>query len=377
VELADQTPDRAFTGISSLFQIPRRMKSRCCKNLQRYDPLVIPRLKHVAQHAGVSEATVSRVVNNRPGVSDATRKRVLEAIAEFQYEPTGLPREGRAGLVGLLIPELSNPIFPTMAQVINEMLAGHRFTTVLCTATVDGVSEDDYVEMLLGHGMAGLVVVSGKNADTYADHALYRRLFDRGVPMVFLNGSVTGVDAPVMSSDDAHAADIAVRHLATLGHRAIALTVGPRRYLPVQRRLLGYRMAMESLGLPELIADSTYSVEGGEAAARVVLQQGATGIVAASDLMALGAVRAARAMGFDVPAEVSVVGYDDNALLPFMDPPLTSVRQPLAAMCEAAVLALVDQIAGVAQPARELMFRAELVLRGSTASVRTRLAAAP
>jgi alanine racemase len=327
---------------------------------------VTPRLKHVAQFAGVSEATVSRVVNNRPGVSEATRKKVLHAIAEFRYEPSGLRRANRAGLVGLLIPELSNPIFPAIAQVFNGLLAGHRYTTVLCTATVDGVSEEEYVDMLLEHGLSGLVIASGKNADSLADHSLYRRLFERSLPMVFLNGSVIGVDAPVISSDDAFAAEIAVRHLAHLGHTAIACIVGPRRYVPVQRRLVGYGAAMESLGLAPLIAESAYSVEGGEAATRQVLSQGATGVVAASDLMALGAVRAARSMGLSVPGDVSVIGYDDNPLLQFMDPPITSVRQPLAAMCEAAVVALLDQIEGVHRPSHELMFRSDLVLRGST-----------
>ncbi len=329
-----------------------------------------PRLKHVAQFAGVSEATVSRVVNNRPGVSDATRKKVLAAIAEFRYEPSGLRRANRAGLVGLLIPELSNPIFPAIAQVINGLLAGHRYTTVLCTATVDGVSEEEYVEMLLEHGLSGLVIASGKNADTLADHGLYRRLFERGLPMVFLNGSVIGVDSPVISSDDAYAAEIAVRHLASLGHTAIACIVGPRRYVPVQRRLVGYSSAMESLGLPLSIAESTYSVEGGEAAARQVLAAGATAIVAASDMMALGAIRAAHSLGLSVPADVSVIGYDDNPLLQFMDPPVTSVRQPLGAMCEAAVVALIDQIEGVECPSHELMFRSDLVVRGSTAVLR-------
>lgn len=326
-----------------------------------------PRLKHVARHAGVSEATVSRVVNNRPGVSDDTRRRVLAAIKEFRYEVGGLRRADRSGLVGLFVPELSNPIFPVFAQVIAGMLAGQRFTTVLCTATVDGVSEDQYVDMLLDRGMSGMVVVSGKNADTLADHSLYRRLAERRMPMVFVNGSVTDIEAPVVSCDDAHAADLAVTHLAGLGHTRVACIVGSPRYLPVQRRLAGYHAAVTRLGLEPICAESTFSVEGGEAAGREVLQAGATGIVAASDLMALGAVRAARSMGREVPSDVSVVGYDDNALLSFTDPPLTTVRQPLVAMSQAVVAAFLDTVRGVGGSAQELLFRGELVVRASTA----------
>ena len=325
------------------------------------------RLKHVADHAGVSEATVSRVVNNRPGVSEATRQRVLDAIAEFRYEPTGLRRADRAGLVGLLIPELSNPIFPAFAQVFTGLLAAQRFTTVLCTATIDGVSEEEYVDMLLDHGLSGLIVVSGKNADTAADHALYRRLAGRRLPMVFLNGSVTDVDAPVVSTDDAHAASIAVRHLVGLGHTRIGAAVGSRRYVPVQRRLAGYHQALAECGLEPFVAESAYTVEGGEAAGHALLDQGVTAVVAASDLMALGVVRAVRTRGRAVPADVSVVGYDDNPLLNFTDPPLTTVRQPLGAMCAAAVTGLIDQVNGTpSRVDRELVFRGELVVRAST-----------
>lgn len=330
----------------------------------------MPRLKHIARHAGVSEATVSRVANNKPGVSEATRRRVLDAIAEFRYEVPGIRRADRAGLVGLLIPELGNPIFRTFAQVITRLLAGQRYTTVLCTATADGVTEDEYLDMLLDHGLSGLVVVSGKNADTMADHGMYRRLADRRMPMAFINGSVTGVAAPVVSSDDAHAADLAVRHLVGLGHTSIGCIVGPRRYVPVQRRLLGYHAVSRELGLVPHVAESTFSVEGGEASAREVLQHGVTAIVAASDLMALGAIRAARSMGLSVPEDLSVVGYDDNPLLTFTDPPLTTVRQPVVTMSEVVVAALVAEIDGIGHPRHELTFRSDLVVRGSTAVCR-------
>lgn len=334
-----------------------------------------PRLRHIAQHAGVSEATVSRVANNKPGVAETTRRRVLEAIAEFRYQAPGLGGADRAGLVGLIIPELSNPIFPMFAQAIAGMLANQRFTTVLCTATIDGVSEDEYVDMLLDRGMAGLVVVSGQNADMLSDHTLYRRLADRRMPMVFMNGAVTGVEAPVVSSDDAQAADLAVRHLVSLGHTSIGCIVGPRRYVPVQRRLRGHAAVCRELGLEQHVADGMYSVEGGEAATRQLLDRpessGVTAIVAASDLMALGAIRALRAVGKRVPNDVSVVGYDDNPLLAFTDPPLTSVRQPLAAMSEAAARALIEVIEGDEWPRQELTFHGELIVRGSTAVLRT------
>ena len=325
-----------------------------------------PRLRHIAEQAGVSEATVSRVVNHRPGVNPETRRRVLEIVQRVGYDSGGVRRDNRAGLVGLLIPELSNPVFPAIAQQISALLNNRRFTSVLCTATEDGVTEDEHIEMLIDRGMSGLIVVSGKNADSTADHRMYRQLHDHGMPMVFLNGPATGIDAPVISCDDAHAVEIAVRHLFDLGHRRIACIVGAQRYVPVQRRLDGYRRAAAELGLEPIVVETTFSVEGGAAAARRALRQEATAIVAASDLMALGAIRAARAAGLQVPGDVSVVGYDDNPLLVFTDPPLTSVRQPLAAMSEAAVGALVELIRGNAVHAEPLLFEPDLVVRAST-----------
>jgi alanine racemase len=330
-----------------------------------------PRLRHIADHAGVSEATVSRVVNNRPGVGEDTRQKVLLALAKFGYSASPERRHNRAGLVGLLIPELNNPVFPAIAQHLAALLNGRRFTTVLCTATEDGVTEDEHIEMLFDRGMSGLIVVSGKNADTTADHGMYRRLDEHGMPMVFVNGAVIDIDAPVVSCDDAHAASAAVRHLAEMGHRRIGCIVGPRRYVPVQRRLAGYATAVADLGLEEFVAESFYTVEGGAATAADLLDAGVTAIVAASDLMAFGAIRAARARGLSVPADVSVVGYDDNPLLVFSDPPLTTVRQPLGAMTEAAVAALITRIDGRPQRARELLFHGDLVVRASTGRVRT------
>src|SRR5690606_28061966 len=150
---------------------------------------------------------------------------------------------------------------------------------------------------------------------------------------------------------------------------------GPHRCMPVQRKLTGCRAAMRRLfgasdaELDELISLSLwFSVEGGVAAASRLLDRGVTGFVCGSDLMALGAIRAARQRGLAVPGDVSVVGYDDSPLIAFTDPPLTTVRQPVLAMASAAVSALLDQISGRGVTASEFLFAPELVVRASTAA---------
>ncbi|ABP53279.1 LacI family DNA-binding transcriptional regulator [Salinispora tropica] len=335
------------------------------------------RLSDIAQQAEVSEATVSRVLNDRPGVAPETRQAVLTALDVLGYERPARLRKRCAGLVGLVVPELDNPIFPAFAQIIESALAPTGFTPVLCTQTPGGIREDEYVEMLLDRQVSGIVFVSGLHADTTADHDRYRALIARPLPVVMVNGYAPNLRAPFISCDDREAAELAVTHLVALGHRRIGLITGPDRFVPVQRKVAGYKAAMRyrtdvsDAELAELTELSLFGVEGGEAAATRLLDRGVTGLVCGSDPMALGAIRAARQRGLTVPRDISVVGYDDSPLMAFTDPPLTTVRQPVAAMAIAAVRALVDEINGHAAPHSEYLFRPELVVRGSTAVAQT------
>ncbi|MFF2810426.1 LacI family DNA-binding transcriptional regulator [Streptomyces sp. NPDC058000] len=332
------------------------------------------RLADIAAQAGVSEATVSRVLNGKPGVSATTRQSVLAALDVLGYERPVRLRRRSAGLVGLITPELENPIFPAFAQVIGQALTRQGYTPVLATQTPGGSTEDELTEMLVDRGVAGIIFVSGLHADTSADMGRYERLRGQGVPFVLINGFSDKVQAPFVSPDDRAAVELAVTHLTALGHRRIGLALGPKRFVPVQRKIDGFlRCVQEQLGIDPVAAEplvqhSLYTLEGGQAAAAALIEQGVTAIVCASDMMALGAIRAARQRGLDVPREVSVVGFDDSPLIAFTDPPLTTIRQPVQAMGQAAVRALLEEIGGTPAPHSEFVFHPELVVRGSTAS---------
>jgi len=339
------------------------------------------RLADIAEHAEVSEATVSRVLNGKPGVADATRRAVLTSLDVLGYDRPSRLRRKSAGLVGLVTPELTNPIFPAFAQAIETALAREGYTPVLCTQTPGGVHEDDYVTMLLERGVSGIIYVSGQHADSTSDPKRYVTLRERGLPIVLINGYLEGVDAPFISNDDVASMDLALSHLVAQGHRDIGLAVGQERYLPVIRKVTGFRSAMMTLlgrgDVEHLIERTMFSVEGGAVAAQRLLDKGVTAIVCGSDLMALGAIRAARVRGLEVPRDLSVIGYDDSTLIAFTDPPLTTVRQSVQAMSEAAVHALLDQIAGHPVPRAEYVFRPELVVRASTGAVPLSLPGAP
>jgi DNA-binding LacI/PurR family transcriptional regulator len=329
------------------------------------------RLAEVARHVGVSEATVSRVLNQRPGVAEPTRQAVLTALDVLGYErPTQLRGE-RSRLVGLVLPELQNPIFPAVADVVGGALAQHGFTPVLCTRTVGGFTEAAYVELLFDQQVSGVVFAGGLYAQADAPHGHYARLAERGLPVVFLNATVPWLDFPTVSCDDAMAAEQALEHLVALGHTAIGLLLGPSDHVPSNRKRDGARAAAERHGLDipdQLIARAMFSAEGGQAACGELLDGGATAIVCASDPLALGAVRAARRRGLDVPGDVSVVGFDDSAFMKYTDPPLTTVRQPIETMGRAAVDRLVSQLEGRRDGPGELLYAPELVVRSSTAA---------
>jgi LacI family transcriptional regulator, repressor for deo operon, udp, cdd, tsx, nupC, and nupG len=333
-----------------------------------------PRLQDVAAQAGVSEATVSRVLNGKPGVGEETRLQVLTALDVLGYERPAALRSASAGLIGLVVPELVNPIFPAFAQMIESGLAGHRYTPVLCTQTPGGVTEDEYVEMLLARGVSGIIFISGLHADSTADPGRYHALTERGLPIVLVNGYLPGLDAPFLSCDDATGVDLSVGHLAALGHRRIGLAMGPARYVPARRKLEGFHAAMRRHLDPapthdeitSLVEWTIFTADGGADATAALLDRGVTAVVCGSDVMAYGAIRVARARGLRLPEDLSLVGSDDNPVLDFVDPPLTTVRQPVLEISAAAVRALLDELAGSPAPRAEYMFRPELVVRGST-----------
>ncbi|MFI7386756.1 LacI family DNA-binding transcriptional regulator [Streptomyces sp. NPDC049813] len=333
------------------------------------------RLADIAAQAGVSEATVSRVLNGKPGVAAATRQSVLAALDVLGYERPVRLRRHSAGLVGLITPELENPIFPALAQVVVQALTRQGYTPVLATQTPGGSTEDELTEMLVDRGVSGIIYVSGLHADTTADTRRYERLRGQGVPFVLVDGFSPAVAAPFISPDDRAAARLAVTHLVSLGHSRIGLALGPQRFVPVQRKIEGFVRAMqELLGLSAekvtdgLVQHSLYTLEGGQAATAALLDRDCTAVICASDMMALGAVRAVRERGMDVPRDVSVVGFDDSPLIAFTDPPLTTIRKPVHAMGQAAVHTLLEEVGGTPAPHSEFVFMPELVVRGSTAS---------
>ncbi|MDQ7992549.1 MAG: LacI family DNA-binding transcriptional regulator [Propionicimonas sp.] len=332
-----------------------------------------PRMLDIAEVAKVSTATVSRVLNNKPGASEDVRQSVLAAMDMLGYERPIAVRAKPDGLVGVVVAEFANPIFAAFAQSLETRLARLGYGALLCSQSPGGTTEEQCISLLVEQGVRGIIFVSGLHADLTASHQQYADLRNRGIAQVFVNGYAEDIEGTFIGIDEAAAVEVSVRHLLSLGHERIGLAIGPDRFLPSRRKTRAFAEVLRSsLGIEDAgphVVSTLYTLEGGQAAATRLFESGHTAIVCGSDLMALGAIRAARALDLRIPSEVSVVGYDDSPTMGFVDPPLTTVRQPVPEMSATAVSSLVEELEGHPGPRVELLFRGELVVRESTGTV--------
>ena len=329
------------------------------------------RMADVAKKANVSEATVSRVFNDKQGVSDKTRAAVLAALDALGYDRPSLLRGERTRLVGLVLPELQNPIFPLFAEAVAGGIAMRGLTPVLCATAAGGMSEPAFVEMLLQQQVAGVVFFGGVQGEPEAPHAHFARLHERKVPVVIVNPTVEGLGFPSVSVDDVAAVELAWGHLRSLGHTRIGIVLGPEGHLPSDRKQRAFDRLVraDAADVDCATRHAIFSIEGGAAATRQLLDARMTAGIYASDPLALGGIREVRRAGLRVPEDFSVVGFDDSPLMACTDPPLTTLRQPIDAMGRAIIALLQDQMDGGSSIATELFFEPELVVRGSGAPV--------
>lgn len=341
-------------------------------------------LSEIARAAGVSVSTVSRVLNRRPGIGDRTRQRVLDVLDDLPHTPRGAEALRRTGVLGLLVPELSNPVFPAFAEALETRASRFGYSALLCN-TRAMLDEQEYARMLRARGVEAMIFVSPSianadpNAGTRSPRAFYERLLEDGVRLVFVNGGAPSLGVPDIAVDEHLAGYTATRHLLDLGHARIGFVSGPARALPSRLKRAGWAEAVEEAGLsadPDLVAHAGFSAEGGGAAMSALLDGARpTAVLCSSDLMALGAMRAARARGLSVPGQLSVVGFDDIVPAAYCEPALTTLAQPIEEMAGAAVDELVHQLdpdrAAVATRGHSRVFRPRLVVRESAAPPET------
>jgi DNA-binding LacI/PurR family transcriptional regulator len=328
-------------------------------------------LRDVARRAGVSVATASRVANGSAAVRDETRQRVERAMRELLYVPAD-SRRTATGLIGVLVPELENPVFPALAQAIETRAAPRGLASILCNTTSAAFREIDYVHMLLDRGVEGMIFISCELTNLRGDHDHYAQLVEEGARIVFVNGSRHTVDAPSVGVDERAAGEIATQHLLSLGHTRIGFVAGPEHYLPTQLKAAGRATALAAAGIADgdLTAYADFGLEGGGSALAELLErpQQPTAVICSSDLMAIGVLHEAARRGLRVPEDLSVVGFDGIDATKWSVPELTTVEQPIEQIAETAVRTLQALIVEQGDRTANAYFPPRLRVRASTAA---------
>ena len=333
-------------------------------------------LDEVARAAGVSRATVSRVVNGNPRVAPEVRRTVEKAVERLGYIPNPAARSlvtRRSDSVGLVIAEpavrlFEDPFFPRLLRAIGQELSAREQQLVLLMPQ-SRRDEDRMARYLASGHVDGALLVS-----LHGDDPLPSQLSAKGIPVVVGGRPARDAQVSYVDVDNVQGARSAVDHLVKRGRRVIATIGGPPDMAPGIDRLTGYRQALESAGRTRdetLEAAADFTHEGAEQATAHLLEQrpDLDGLFVASDLMAVGALRALRKAGRRVPEDVAVVGYDDS-IAPTLDPPLTSVRQPIEEMGRELVRLLLDHASRPDAVPHQVILATRLVTRRSSEGVR-------
>ncbi|HRE29346.1 MAG TPA: LacI family DNA-binding transcriptional regulator [Anaerolineales bacterium] len=310
-----------------------------------------PNLVAVAKAAGVSRSTVSRVINDDPNVNAATRERVWSAIHTLDYQPNRVARglaSGRTQVLGLVIPQgvatlFSDPYFAILIQGISTACSRLDYSVMLWLAEPD--HERRTIHQVLHGGLIDGVIVSSM----LADDPIIAALVERRMPCVLVGRHPDHPEISTVDTDNLSGARAAVTHLLRLGRRRVATITGPQNMIAGADRCAGYSLALRDAGFsadPALIVESDFTEAGGYRAMQQLLPHHPDAVFAASDLMALGALRALQHGGLRVPEDVAVIGFDDIAAAALADPPLTSVRQSIQQLGHSAVELLLTQLDG-------------------------------
>ena len=329
-------------------------------------------IQDLANAAGVHASTVSRALNPRTRglVSEAVARR-LEALArKLGYSPdpaaAGL-RTRRSGSIGVLIPDIANPVFPLILRGIEEALGAAGYTAIIANTDNDVARARAAFARLTARRIDGAIIATATRRD-----ALVARCLTLGLPAVLVNRAADGGKVSAVLNDDHAGIALAVEHLYKLGHRAIGHVSGPGNISTGAARRAGFLAAVQAHGLPAppVAAAASYSIAAGrQACARLLANNaGVSAIVAANDLLALGCYDELGRRGIACPREVSVTGFNDMAFADRFAPPLTSVRIQHREMGEAAARLLLAQIADPRAPAQEIRLQPALVVRGSSAA---------
>jgi len=329
------------------------------------------RIKEVAERAGVSTATVSRVINQNSNVKPHLRESVLAAIAELHYSPSRLARHLRSQstrTIGLIISDIQNPFFTSLVRGVEDVAYQNGYSILLCNADEDPTKEQLYVEVLRAERVAGAIVACTGETCCPA-------LLESSLTWVAVDRRVSDLTVDTVVVDNVAGARQAVLHLLDLGHRRIGLIGGPVAVTTGRERRDGYLAACAARGLPvpaDLLLSGDFKEASGRRLASELLArpEPPTALFVANNLMTMGALQAMQEHAVRIPQDISVVGFDDVPWMSLLQPPLTVVRQPTYQIGKEAAELLFRRLReGPQKPTESIVLQPELIIRGSTAAL--------
>jgi DNA-binding LacI/PurR family transcriptional regulator len=289
-------------------------------------------MKDIAAKLGVSESTVSRAINNKPGVGEDTKQKILNLARRYNYQPNLLARNlarQESNMIGLILPDISSLFYSEVTRAIQDIATKHGYQVMICNTDSDEKRESAYIEWLQGNKIAGIIFLGNGLANNKIIN-----LGLSGYPIVLANRLVEEVMLPSVIIDNNTGAFEATKHLLERGHKRIALINGPKDNLTAQNRFRGYREALKEYNLdydPKLIINKDWSRECGYQGFLELLnlEEPPTAIFAANDLISVGVIEAIKMGGYLIPEEIAVVGFEDTIVTSIIEPPLTTVAQPM------------------------------------------------
>ena len=333
-----------------------------------------PTMRDVAKRVGVSMQTVSAVINEKPGISDETRERVLKAVTELGYRPYSIARSLRTRqtrTLALIVSDIANPSFATLASAAENYAHLYGYSLIVYNTHDDIERESNYVRTVAQRWIDGVLFVSAE--DSMSNLVAFQVA---GIPTVAIDRLPESYDGPSVTLDNIQAGRLAAGHLLDLGHTRISTITGPLRLRLVRERQMGFLQAIEERGLPVdgcVAGEGDWTCASGFSVMARVLdgERRPTAIFAANDRMAIGAMRAIDSAGLRVPDDISVMGLDDIEVAAYQLPALTTIRQSFAELGTRAVQLLLEIIGGGEQTQTHAVMQPTLIRRISTGPVPT------
>jgi LacI family transcriptional regulator len=330
-------------------------------------------LKDIADRAGVSVSTVSRVVNQSKPVDPATEKRVNEAIAKLGYRPNLLARSFRVKTthtIGLVVPDNSNPFFAELARVIEDAGFEQGYSVILCNSDLSEAKQSAYVDVLLAKQVDGILLTSTGLIPGQDTDLLLTRIQQAGVPCVVLDRDLGDEPIDHVLVDNHEGGYFAGRYVLEHGHRKVACVVGPNDLTPSAGRIAGFRRALAEAGITlpsQAVVRGNGRHDGGARAVERLLAGGAefTAIFAFNDEMAIGVIGSLQRAGLHVPNDISVIGFDDIPYAAAVFPAVTTIAQPIADMGKLGLTMLLERIRQPGIASRRVVLSTRLMERES------------